>query len=268
MVLFVFGLLLFVGYQSYRTTHDIQERITFKVDLTADISDSLALALQKEVEQYDYVKHVDYISKEEAARIFASDLGEDFVSFIGYNPLYPSLMVNFKSTILPDRDQQLLQQFTRTVGQKTGVTGVTYQENVVTELTDTFYKLFWFLVVFLVLHLFIAIVLINTTIKIAIFARQDTIRTMRMVGARNSFIARPFLWRSVVYGFIGALLALVLTVGVVGAFDSRFGLHLLQVDQWLTYSLMAAGIVVVGVLIAWCATAAAVRRQLRNSSNE
>ena len=90
LVLFMLGLLLVIEYHSYRLTHDAQERITYKVDLSPDISDSIALADMAVVEKMPYVKHVDYISKQKAAAIFTEDLGEDFVGFIGYNPLYPS----------------------------------------------------------------------------------------------------------------------------------------------------------------------------------
>ena len=77
LVLFMLGLLLTIEYHSYRLTHDAQERITYKVDLSPDVSDSLATALQARVEQMPYVKHVDYISKAKAAEIFSEDLGED-----------------------------------------------------------------------------------------------------------------------------------------------------------------------------------------------
>ena len=83
LVLFMLGLLLGVEYHSYRLTHDTQEKITYKVDLSPDVSDSLALEHKSTVAAMPYVKHVDYISKQKAAEIFSEDLGEDFVGFIG-----------------------------------------------------------------------------------------------------------------------------------------------------------------------------------------
>lgn len=265
LVLMVFGLLLFLGYHSYRATHDMQERITYKVDLSPDISDALALAMKKEIEGYDYVKHVDYISKEEAAKLFSEELGDDFVGFIGYNPLYPSLMVNFKSTLMPDRKQSVMQTFTRTVGSKVGVTGVTYQENVVSEVNEIFYRSFWFLVIFITLLLFVSIVLINNAIRIALLSQQRTIQTMRMVGAKNSFITHPFLWRSVLYGFLGALIAIALLGGMIYAYNHSFGLHLFDARYWQAYAIIAAALVAVGILICWIATACATHRNLKRT---
>ncbi len=267
LVLMVFGLLLFLGYQSYRTTHDLQERVTYKVDLSPDISDSLALILKEVIVGYDYVKQVDYISKEEAARLFSEELDDDFVGFIGYNPLYPSLMVNFKSNLVPDNKQNIMQNFTQTVGTMTGVTSVTYQENVANEVNNIFYRSFWFLITFIALLLFVSIVLINNTIRFTLLSQRDTIQTMRLVGAKKSFITRPFLWRSVLGGFLGAVIASVLLGIMIYAYNQSFDLHLLDPRHLPAYNGIIAVLFIMGILICWLATAFATRRYLKNNHN-
>lgn len=262
LVLFMLGLLLTIEYHSYRLTHDAQERITYKVDLSPDVSDSLALALKGRVEKMDFVKHVDYISKEKAAEIFAEDLGEDFVGFAGYNPLYPSLMVNFNVALLPDNSSETLDRFCAEVGAQEGVTGVAYQENVVGELRDIFYRLSWFLIVFVALLLVITIVLISSLIRIALYSSRDTIATMRLVGAKSSFIARPFRLRSIAYGAIGGLIADCLVFVTLWAFGNQFGIDLLQTDHLVWYGLIAVAIILVGILITYLATAITVRRHI------
>ena len=262
LVLFMLGLLLSIEYHSYRLTHDAQERITYKVDLSPEVSDSLALALKARVEKMDFVKHVDYISKEQAAEIFAEDLGEDFVGFAGYNPLYPSLMVNFNVALLPDNSSETLDRFCAEVGAQEGVTGVAYQENVVGELRDIFYRLSWFLIVFVALLLVITIVLISSLIRIALYSSRDTIATMRLVGAKSSFIARPFRLRSIAYGAIGGLIADCLVFVTLWAFGNQFGIDLLQADHLVWYGLIAVAIILVGILITYLATAITVRRHI------
>ena len=262
LVLFMLGLLLTIEYHSYRLTHDAQERITYKVDLSPEVSDSLALALKGRVEKMDFVKHVDYISKDKAAEIFAEDLGEDFVGFAGYNPLYHSLMVNFNVALLPDNSSEPLDRFCSEVGAQEGVTGVAYQENVVGELRDIFYRLSWFLIVFVVLLLFITIVLISSLIRIALYSSRDTIATMRLVGAKASFIARPFRLRSIAYGAIGGLIADCLVLVTLWAFGNQFGIDLLNPDHILWYALIGAAIILVGILITYLATAITVRRHI------
>lgn len=262
LVLFMLGLLLTIEYHSYRLTQDAQERITYKVDLSPDVTDSLALTLKERVEKMGFVKHVDYISKEKAAEIFSEDLGEDFVGFAGYNPLYPSLMVNFNADLLPDNSTETLDRFCKEMSTQQGVTGVAYQENIVSELRDVFYRLSWFLIVFVALLLVITIVLISSLIRIAIYSSRDTIATMRLVGAKTSFITHPFLLRSVAYGAIGGLIADGLLLVALWAFGNQFGVNLLDNVHLLWYALIAAAIVVVGIIISYMATTFTVRRYI------
>jgi cell division transport system permease protein len=265
LVLLMLGLLLAIEYHSYRLTHDAQERITYKVDLSPDVSDSLAIAHSKTVEAMPYVKHVDYISKAKAAEIFTEELGEDFVGFIGYNPLYPSLMVNFNVSIMPDNSSQVLDEFCAEVALLEGVTGVTYQENVVSELREVFYKLSWFLIVFVVLLLLITIVLIGSLIRIAIYAHRDTIHTMRLVGATAGFISRPFLLRAVLYGALGGLFASLLTVMALWVATNELKVDLMAVVHWPWYGAIAAVLVLTGVVITYFSTAITVRRHIAKS---
>ncbi len=262
LVLFMLGLLLCIEYHSYRITHDAQERITYKVDLSPDVSDSLALAVKGRIEQRDYIKHVDYISREKAAEIFTDELGEDFVGFIGYNPLYPSLMVNFNVSLLPDNSNEVLDRFCEEVGAEEGVTGVAYQENLVNEVRDGFYKLSWFLIVLMLVLVLITVVLIDSLLRIALYAQRETIHTMRMVGANVSFIKRPFIVRSVAYGALGGLIASLLTFAAVWVAGNEFQIPLTDASHLQWYLIIAGILIVVGILISYLSTAITVRRYI------
>ncbi len=262
LVLFMLGLLLCIEYHSYRITHDAQERITYKVDLSPDVTDSLALAVKGRIEQRDYIKHVDYISREKAAEIFTDELGEDFVGFIGYNPLYPSLMVNFNVSLLPDNSNEVLDRFCEEVGAEEGVTGVAYQENLVNEVRDGFYKLSWFLIALMLVLVLITVVLIDSLLRIALYAQRETIHTMRMVGANVSFIKRPFIVRSVAYGALGGLIASLLTFAAVWVAGNEFQIPLTDASHLQWYLLIAVILIVVGILISYLSTAITVRRYI------
>ena len=262
LVLFMLGLLLCIEYHSYRITHDAQERITYKVDLSPDVSDSLALAVKGRIEQRNYIKHVDYISKEKAAEIFTDELGEDFVGFIGYNPLYPSLMVNFNVSLLPSNSTEVLDRFCEEVGAEEGVTGVVYQENIVNELRDSFYKLSWFLIALMLVLVLITVVLIDSLLRIALYAQRETIHTMRMVGANVGFIKRPFIVRSVAYGALGGFIASLLTFLAVWVAGNEFQLPLTDASHMQWYLLIAVVLIVVCIIISYLSTAITVRRYI------
>ena len=271
LVLFLLGLCLMVEYHLYRMTHDMQERITFKVDLEADITKEEANMLKWKIEDMPDVKHVDYISQEQAAEIFSEDLEEDFVEFIGYNPLYPSMMVNLKVDYLPNAHQserdEHISHFTAMVSKLDKVTGVNYQETVVKELNDAFFKASWFLIIFMGLLVVVSILMISNTIRISLYAQRDTIRTMQLVGAKRGFIARPFLLRSLWYGLLGAFISLIILAVFIGVFNQSFNdLDLLDKTHILWYAGIAVVIIILGIVLSYLSTLFAVNRYLKQNN--
>lgn len=262
------GMCLLLEYHSYRTTHDMQERITFKIDLEPDITDAEADLLMLKIETMPEVKSLDFISREQAAQIFSDELNDDFVSFCGYNPLYPTIMVNLKASYLPNMSQtsraDLISQFTKQVADFDRVTGVAYQENVVNQLNIVFYNITWFLVVFIALLLIISIFIISNTIRISLYAQRETIATMQLVGAKKSFIARPFVSRSIWYGLLGALIALAVLAIALGVLNqSLVGLDLLNRQHLPWYGAIALLSILLSIFLSYISTQFAIHRHLR-----
>lgn len=269
LVLFVFGLLMFVEYHSYKATHEMQERIAYQVDLDAETTEEEALSLRDELLQQEYIKNVDYISADEAARLFSAEIDEDILSLLdSVNPLYPTLMVTFKANNNPQRMTELRSKFEKEVMEYTNVDNVTYHESMVNDLSQIFYKLSWILLLFVILLLIVSVALISTTIKIALYNRRYTIQTMNMVGATMGFITRPFLWRSVVYGFLGALLATLLMFTSIYIFNKQFHLALFHPQHFTAYILLVVLIFFVGVSISFIATYFSVHNHLRSKSEQ
>ncbi len=267
LVLFVFGLLMFVEYHSYKATHEMQERIAYQVDLSAETTEEEALSLRDELLQWDYVKNVDYVSADEAARLFSAEIDEDILTLTdSVNPLYPTLMVTFKANNNPERMIELRNQFEKDVREYTNVDGVTYHESMLNDMSQIFYKLSWILLIFVVLLLIVSVALISTTIKIALHNRRYTIQTMNMVGATMGFITRPFLWRSVIYGFLGAMLATLLMFLSIYIFNKQFHLALFHPRYFMGYAILVAVLFVVGITISFIATYFSVHSHLRSKS--
>lgn len=268
LVLWLLGMLMTLEYHSYRQTHDMQEQVTFRLDLAPVTSQDEALALKKSIEAISYVKHVDYISKDEAAKIFIDDLGDDFVDFLGYNPLSPALMVNLRADLIPDNQSAVVTQFKHDINQMPGIEKVAYQENVVTELNEIYYKVSWFLVLFICLVILLSVILISSTIRIALYAQRDTIRSMRMVGAKVGFISRPFIARAMLYGFLGGLISALLTIGVMCLFNNQLNLAINISDHLVWYAAIAVLLVLVGMVISFFSTLFNVRRYVRKIDYE
>ena len=268
LVLFVLGLLMFVEYHSFMVTHNMQERIAYQVDLNPETTEEEAMGLRDELLEMDYIRSVDYISAEEAARLFSAELDEDFLTLLdSVNPLYPTLMVTFKASTSPQQIVEIRKQFEKDVDEYTIVDGVTYHESMVNDLSQIFYKLSWFLIIFVVLLLIVSVALISTTIKIAIFSNRHTIKTMNMVGATMGFITRPFLWRSILYGFLGALFATVLMYAAIYAFNKQFHLALFHPRYFQSYFILTSILFVVGIAISFIATYLSVHHHIRSHEN-
>ena len=267
LVLFVFGLLMFVEYHSYMATNEMQERITYQVNLNAETTEEEALSLRDELMQLDYVKTVDYISADEAARLFSAELDEDFLTLLdSVNPLYPTLMVTLKASNNPSRITEMRKRFEKEVNEYTNVDDVTYHETMLNDLSLIFYKLSWLLIIFMVLLLIVSVALISTTIRIAIYSNRATIRTMSMVGAKMGFITRPFLWRSILYGFLGAMFATVLMFASIYVFNKQFHLALFHPRHFTAYAILVALVFIVGIAISFIATYFSVHRHIRSKS--
>ena len=147
------------------------------------------------------------------------------------------------------------------------VDGVTYHENMLNDLSEIFYKLSWFLIIFVVLLLFVSIALISTTIRIAIFSNRHTIHTMSMVGAKMGFITRPFLWRSIIYGFIGATLGMILMWAAIYVFNKQFHMALFHPRYFGGYIMLVTVVYVVGIAISFIATYFSVHRHIRRKED-
>lgn len=270
-MLFVLGLLLLVGFHSYQYTNSIEEGVLYNVILSPDIDEQTARDIQTDLENkeaYPYVKTVYYISKDEAAKNFATELGEDFVAFTGYNPLFPSFEVSLSLNILDKNSEKTIKHFVSTLKQNECVEDVVYQENAVEELNSTLRKLGWFMIIIVILLLFVSIMLINTTIRITIYEKRFTVKTMQLVGAKRGFIIAPYLRRSVLYGFLGGVIAILLVVLLAGLVNNQFGIGL-DFEQYRNYYFALGGLIILlGIVIAFVSTYLSLLRYIRMSDSK
>lgn len=260
LVLFMIGLIVSLYLTTHYFTVKSKENVSLSIILNDTISDSDLTRLERYLNATDYAKQVVYISRDSALKEHIAAIGEDPSEFLGYNPLSASLEVylnakyanvdSINGIILPR-----LQIFN-------GITSVTYQKDMIELLNNNINKLSLILSLIALVLLFISIVLINNTIRLSIYSKRFIINTMQLVGAKNSFIRRPFVRRSIINSFIATLLSLFLLGGSFYLVQTQIGVAI-NLYQFEIIIPVAIIIFTISIIINYIATVAAVNRYLR-----
>jgi len=264
LVLFLLGIIGLLSLNAQRLSHYVKENIGFTVMVKDNAREAEVKRLEKMLATSPFVKQTVYIDKERAAKELQEELGEDFVEFLGYNPLFSSIEVKLYAEYAhPDSIagvENIIMEFPQ-------VKEVLYQKNLIHLVHKNVNKISLVLLVFAVMLLLIAVALINNTIRLSVYSKRFLIRTMQLVGATKTFIRQPFLVTSILHGFIGAVLAIMLLSGLIYATNHELagviGL------QNLDLILVLFGIVIVsGVLITLLSTFFAVNKYLNLSTDD
>ena len=264
LVLFLVGMLALLILNAGRLSDYVRERVGFTLVLHDDIREAEILRLQKTLNASDYVKSTKYVNKEEAAEQLQKDLGEDFVGFLGYNPLFASIDVKLHANYMQQDSLLIMENKFLSYPQ---VKEVHYQRDLVRIINENVKRISLFLLIFSALLLFIFSTLINNTIRIAIYSQRFIINTMKMVGATRGFIRRPFLIRNVAYGLLGALLANLGILALIYTYRNDFE-GILDANQFGSIGLVFVVVLIFGILISWLSTYSSVNKYLRLKYDE
>ena len=259
LVLFAIGLIGLLLLHTKKLSDYVKENIGFSVYMNKNVKEAEIIHLQKELDANEYVRSTEYISEEKAAETFQEELGEDFVKFIGYNPLHTSIEVHLKAQYAyPVYFEEIEQQLKK----DPNVKEIVYQKSLVKQINSNISKISAVLLVFSILLLVIAITLINNTIRLAVYSKRFLIKSMQLVGATEGFIRRPFLNTSLIHGMISSLLAIFMLTGVIYVSRKEIPeiISLQSIDLFL---LLFAFVVLVGLTISWISTFISVRKYLK-----
>ena len=271
LALFMIGALGMLAIHSKKLTSLIQENIEMEVYLKKNTSDAQRIKIRRLLDGYDFVAkdenssaRIAFISKEEAAKTFIAETGEDFVEFLGENPLRDLFIIH-----IDDEHQTEVEMasISETLGGISGVFEVEYVENLVQTINRNVAKIAMVLGGFAIILIVVVIVLINNTIKLALFSQRFLIRSMQLVGAKSSFIRKPFLLRSVLHGVVGALLASSLLFILAEYAYSK--ISELQMLKDINLMMMLVGILVIlGAFIGLFSSMRSVNKYLKLSLDE
>jgi cell division transport system permease protein len=264
LVLFLLGILGLVLINARELSDYFRESLSFSVMLDDAAKEADIRMLQKDLDAKSYVKSTTYVSKDDAASKMKAELGEDFVSFLGDNPLPPSIDVYLTSKYTwPDS----VAKIEKYILGYPFVKEVYYQESLLFLINENVKKISLFLLVISSFLFLIALTIINNTIRISIHSKRFIIRTMQLVGATRSFIRKPFILQSALFGFIAALIALTLLMGLLYLIEKKFFL-MFTFENTNLLLLLGAAVIMTGVLINIISTYFSVNRYLSISEDK
>ncbi len=264
LVLFLLGFLGLVLINARELSDYFRESLTFTIMLNDDSKEADIRMLQKDLDAKPYVKSTEYISKDEAATKMKEDLGEDFISFLGDNPLPSSIDVYLHAGYTKPDSVAKIEKY---VLEYPFVKEVWYQESLLYLINENVSKISLFLLVISSFLFLIALTIINNTIRLSIYSKRFLIRTMQLVGATRAFIRRPFLVQSAFHGLLAALIAMSLMVGVLYMIEKEFFL-MFTFESTNLLILLGISIIITGVLINIISTYFSVNKYLSISEDK
>ncbi|MCF6140019.1 permease-like cell division protein FtsX [Flavobacterium sp. K77] len=258
LVLFLLGILGLFIINSKKLANDFKENIAMTVFFKNEANDSIVKNFDQQLKTSPFVRSHKYVTKEAAAKEHTDIIGEDFMTFLGENPLQNSYDIHFKGDyVVNDSITKIEAQLRK----NTMISDIVYDKQLVNLVNDNINKVsMWILIISCFLAV-IAVLLINSSLRLSIYSNRFIIKTMQMVGATKSFIRKPFVVRSIKLGMIGAGLAVIALLGVLFYIDTNFPLLGIFNDKG-SIVLVLIGVVGIGIVITWLSTYFATQRFL------
>lgn len=262
----VFGALVIYSKELEKT---VKENIRIQVYLKRQLTTDERLKIEKQLASYPFLpatseKPIQFISKEEAERQFVKETGEDFKKFLGENPLHDAYVLKVGEGY---QSKESLAKIKANLEKIRGVFQVYYAENVIESINKNITQIGLALMGLVAVLLVIVVLLINNTLRLALFSQRFLIRSMQLVGAKRWFIQGPFLWRASLHGLLSGILASLFLAGLLSFATDRIAeLKLIQNNDRLL--LLMASLLILGIIVAVVSSYRAVSKYLKLSLDE
>ena len=262
-VLFLLGVLGLFLINGKKIASHFKEQIAMSIYLKDNAKDIEITQLQKKIQLDSATKSINFITKEEAAEKYIRDIGEDFLEFLGYNPLLNSIDINFNSDYV---NTASLEKRKKEIESIDFVDEVVYDNPLVKLLDENIKKITLILLFITSIFVLIAVILINSSIRLSIYSKRFLIKTMQLVGATKSFVRKPFIWNHVRLGIISSIISLIALSIIIVQLDKYLpDLKILQEANELTF--LFIGIISLGIGITALSTFFATQKYLNLKSN-
>ena len=258
LVLVMVGLLGLIVLHGKNLSNFVKENIVLNVVIKENAGDNEIFTLQSNLEKNESIKSTQFISKESAAKNLSNDLGEDFVKFLGYNPLSASIDVYLKAEFA---NKERIQKLVTKLKKKEIVKDVIYQESLIDMVNENLKSISLVIIAFGFTLLLIAIALINNTIRLAMYSQRFIIRSMQLVGATKGFIRKPYIVSGMIHGLLGGIVAILLLLSTLYIAKTEMP-ELAMLQNYVEFGFLFAAIILMGIIISILSTYFAVNKYL------
>jgi cell division transport system permease protein len=264
LVLFVTGVLGHLVLSAKDLAEAVRENFTFTLVLDEKVPEEELKTILNAQKLAPYAKSATLITKDVAAEELQEDLGEDFVQFLGYNPLSHTIDVNLKSEVVANGD---LEQLSEELKSDEYIQDVLYDPDLIGLVNENIEKITMLLIGISLVLLTVALALINSSIRLTIYSKRFLLKTMQLVGAKSGFIRRPYVWTSVLLGLLSAIMSIALLFALGQGLKSYFPAAS-SIFTTETTVLVLSGVVLLSILVPGLSTTIAIRRYLKLRTNE
>lgn len=264
LVLFMLGILAVLILNAQKLSNYVKENIQVQLFLEDDANEADVMRMKKELDAEVFTKSTQYVSKEDAAQQLSDDLGEDFLEFLGYNPLQAMIELRLNADYAQtDSIEAIVIQ----IETHPEIAEVIYSPNLIRQINENVNKIGLFLLGFSFLLLLVAIALINNTIRLTIYSKRFTIRSMQLVGATSAFIQRPFILTGILQGLYASFIAILLILGVLYTIRTEVP-EFFELNDLIMFVKLFGLVALLGIVISGLSTLFAVRRYLRADASK
>jgi cell division transport system permease protein len=259
LVLVLLGLTILTLFLGNRISDYVKENVSFSVMLDHNVTDAQIAETRKRLDNMPFVKSSRFISKEEAKEQLIKDLGEDPEELLGYNPAQDCIEIFLKSEYA---NTDSLAKVSKIIKAETNIDDLLYQQEAIDLINNNLSKITAILLILSAVLLFISFTLIRNTIRLSIYAKRFLIHTMKLVGAVDGFIRKPFIKDNILMGVIAGLLADGIIFGILYYFGTEYA-DLKSVLTGNDMTLLFGAVIVLGIVITGTATVFSVNHYLK-----
>ncbi len=259
LMLILLGLVVFFVSFAHEFSNSLKENFTVTLMLDEDVTNSQAYGIQTRLKKLPCTRSLNYVSKEKALKEQSEALGTDPTEFLGYNPMPASFELRLKAEYA---NSDSLKKILPPLRSDSLIVDVTAPQNLMDTLNDNIRHISTVLLVVALLLTLVSFALINNTIRLSVYARRHTIRTMRLVGASYAFIRRPFVKKALLIGLVSAVIAIA-AIGAGACYLIEYEPQLRELVTAQVALATAGTIVVCGLLLTWFSAYVSVTRYLK-----